>query len=93
MKQSEMILLHTARKCHALRAMVIGINTGIPENVITETSGHKGLCGVRAHFIIVQQQAITATINNTVSRACSIIMSSCKLLLPNMVILMLTPGK
>ena len=40
--------LQTVRKkCHSLRAMVITrnqyvqINTGIPEKVITETSGHK----------------------------------------------------
>ena len=45
-KQSDVALLHTVRNCHSLRATIVQcscnvqINTGIPEKVITETSGH-----------------------------------------------------
>ena len=80
---------------HSLREMVITrqyvqINPGIPVKVISKISGYKCSKVVRCYECTssVQQQAVTASINNTVSDPITLYCFHVNCFLPNMNIAM-----
>ena len=99
MKQSGVILAHIVRKvCKVITVTCnwyVQINTGILEKVIAETLGYKSSkalwCSSALHSSA--QQAVTATICNTVSDPIALSCFRVNCFLPNMDIAMLTPGK